>query len=98
MKILFTFLILLSLTSCDHAGSRIVYTCTLEQQQKVSKDIKESIFNANNKSDEEMEDVISQLEQTYIRTDCSQERVETIEHDGWYEVKESKKGINYYFY
>ena len=72
-----TFLIFISLlfTSCGDTSTQtqqLVYVCSCEQQKEVSAWVKESINNANNHSDEEMEDVISQLERTAVRVTCQQ--------------------------
>lgn len=52
--------------------------CTCEEMKNVKDDIKESILPSNNYSDEEMEDVISQLERTYINLNCPQRLVKGI--------------------
>lgn len=65
---------------------------------EVSKNIKESIGNANNKSDEEMEDVILQLERTFVRTNCSQRMVDGIQHDGWFEITDKDTNYTYFNY
>ncbi len=52
------------------------YVCSCEQQARAASFVKETIKEANNMSDEEMEDVISQLERTSVRLHCSQKMVE----------------------
>jgi hypothetical protein len=47
--------------SCERDVKSRVYGCSKTQQAKVSEFIQNSIKNANNMSDEEMEDVIVQL-------------------------------------
>lgn len=73
--------ILVFLTSCDPTtkDQQLVFVCSCEQQQEVSKWVKESINNANNHSDEEMEDVIYQLEKTAVKLTC-QQKLKTIHY------------------
>lgn len=75
----------------------IVYGCNCEQKQQVAKDIKESIKNANNMSDEEMEDVIIQLERTYVRTHCNQVKVKA-KNNGGYLLIDQVDSLTYYNY
>jgi len=83
---------------CSHPTQRRVYACDCKQMAEVSKNIKESIGNANNKSDEEMEDVILQLERTFVRTNCSQRMVDGIQHDGWFEITAKDTNYTYFNY
>jgi len=64
---------LLILSSCGYREGQ-VRVCNCEQQEKVLSFVQNSIKNANNMSDEEMEDVVSQLERTGVRTICGQTR------------------------
>ena len=93
---------------CSHPTQRRVYACDCKQMAEVSKNIKESIGNANNKSDEEMEDfhllleemedAIIQLERTFVRTNCSQRMVDGIQHDGWFEITDKDTNYTYFDY
>ncbi len=66
----------LVLASCGRKdGEARMYACNCEQKAKVAEHIATSIKNANNMSDEEMEDVIEQLEKTYVHIICSQKIV-----------------------
>ena len=56
--------------------------CTCEQMEKVNSFVKESIKNANNMSDEEMEDVIAELYKVGVYTNCTQ-RMFTTTYDGY---------------
>jgi hypothetical protein len=96
----YTILILLALTviACSEPKQRRVYACDCNQKAKVALDIKESIKNANNMSDEEMEDVIHQLELTYVRMHCGERMVNGMQHDGWYEITETDTTYTYYQY
>lgn len=60
--------------------------------------MKNSIKNANNLSDEEMEDVITQLEITGVRTICNQYQVIIQYQDGHGIILNPTDTINYYFY
>lgn len=86
------------LVSCDHPTKTLVYACDCEQQKKVALDIKESIKNANNMSDEEMEDVIIQLEHTFIKVNCGQRMIDAVRHDGWVELTPKDTTYRYYNY
>ena len=88
MKNLLILCLLFLLASCADTSQSNVTVCNCQQKEKVANLIHSSIKNANNYSDEEMEDVISQLEQTYRRTICS-ETLGTYKNDGgwsshWY--------------
>lgn len=69
--------VLITFASCytDSIRERDVWVCNCEQQKAASQWVKESIEPANNKSDEEMEDVIKQLERTSIRLNCEQRTI-----------------------
>lgn len=69
------------MTNCEPAESESVKAetvCNCEQRDKVASFIQSSIKNANNMSDEEMEDVISELRKTAIRIYCPQKNVRAI--------------------
>jgi hypothetical protein len=83
---------------CSNPSQRRVYACDCKQMSEVSKNIKESIANANNKSDEEMEDVIMQLERTFVRVNCTQRMVDGIQHDGWFEIRATDTVYTYFYY
>lgn len=84
-NIIFILILPFFLTSCysETKRKKLVYTCNCEQQAKASSFVKETIGAANNMSDEEMEDVISQLERTSIKLHCSQTYKDIIYRDGF---------------
>jgi len=60
--------------SCGNNNTkRIRYVCSCKEKKEVQKFITKNILKANNYSDEEMEDVIEQLEETGIKIICHQE-------------------------
>ena len=69
MKYLFL-LLFLTMLSCTQHYQAPRTVCTCEQSEKVAAAVERSIKNANNMSDEEMEDVVIQLERTYRNTYC----------------------------
>ena len=75
-----------------------IYVCNCEQQKLASKFVSDNIKNANNMSDEEMEEVVHQLERTSIRLNCPKKRVTVIQsHEGWtIDVIGLKKGETSY--
>lgn len=81
MKKLFFLLIIGIISSCSQQYDKLIITCNCEQRERVNELIQSSIKNANNYSDEEMEDVVSQLEDTYIRTTCGRS-LGTFKHPG----------------
>lgn len=81
MRVLLITLSIFVFASCAYDKKQRVYGCTKSQQVKVSEFIQGSIKNANNMSDEEMEDVIIQLERTAVKCNCNQ-YVVTIHHEG----------------
>lgn len=97
MKKIFTILSILILTSCTHDKPTRVYGCTKTQQARVSEFVQNSIKSANNMSDEEMEDVISQLENTAIKCNCSQ-YVVTVHYEGddMGQILSGSDTLNYY--
>lgn len=78
--------ILLALTvifaSCERTEKRNIYVCDCEQQKKAAEFVQTSIKNANNMSDEEMEDVIHQLERTAVKLNCMQKYKNITIRDG----------------
>lgn len=98
MKTILIMLMALTVIACSQPGQKRVYACDCNQRAKVAQDVKESIKNANNMSDEEMEDVIRQLEQTYVRMHCGERMVNGMQHDGWFEITESDTTYTYYKY
>lgn len=61
---------------CADIQTKTVKVCDCEEKIKVTSFIQNSVKNANNMSDEEMEDVIRQLEYTGIRTICSDKLIQ----------------------
>ena len=75
-KLLIIFLIVLS--SCGpNEKTKLLWYCTCEEMETVQDFVKESIGPANNMSDEEMEDVISELTKVAMITSCHQEMTTT---------------------
>lgn len=71
MKTITVILIAIMFASCGH-DTRTTTICTCEQLEKVGQFVSENVQKANNMSDEEMEDVISELRNTGIKLNCSQ--------------------------
>lgn len=71
----------ISLISCSETRKEKAYGCTMKQKKELTDFLKTSIKDANNMSDEEMEDVIWQLERTGVHMFCSQYEVD-VYHDG----------------
>lgn len=69
MKKLILIISIAFLACNSHQSTR--YVCTCEQQKQLQNFVKESIKPANNMSDEEMEDVISQLRKDGIKLYCN---------------------------
>ena len=73
---------MLLFTNCiepdERENVRVETVCNCKQSEKVAEFIKSSIKNANNMSDEEMEDVISELRYTAIKIYCPQKNVKAI--------------------
>ena len=61
----------IALSSCADKKIRC-YVCDKEEKQKVENFVSSNIKNANNMSDEEMEDVILELTETAIKLNCRQ--------------------------
>lgn len=99
MKKLIFLLFTIFLFSCkEEVYTDYVCTCTKEQREKASTFVQNSIKNANNMSDEEMEDVIVQLERTSYRLYCSKENISYTFIDGRRQVvSELDSGKNVIF-
>jgi len=76
----------------------IQYGCNCAQKQKVANWVQASIADANNKSDEEMEDVIMQLERTAVRLICPQRQVKMIKYSNEYWRVNQIDSLSYYNY
>ena len=83
-------LTLIFLISCADKKIRC-YVCDANDKAKVSEFVSKNIKDANNMSDEEMEDVISQLEETGIKIHCRQEFILTDWDGNIYYDKLNKK-------
>lgn len=75
-KILSIILITISITSCDYRSERMMTVCNCEQKKELKDFIQSSIKNANNMSDEEMEDVIYELRRTGLKVICDQRMID----------------------
>ena len=69
-------LLCLVLLSCSDSKTRC-YVCDEQQRLQVADFVSKNVKGANNMSDEEMEDVISELRDTGIKLYCRQEFVPT---------------------
>lgn len=72
--------------------------CTLDEQKNVQAFINSNIKDANNYSDEEMEDVISQLEKTGTKICCHQELIWIWEGNGSINWEKQKYDSNKIIY
>ena len=61
--------------SCSNEVTDYEYVCNCKQQEKAALFVQNSIKAANNMSDEEMEDVISELTKTSVRLNCSRKQI-----------------------
>lgn len=77
-KLLFIIGILAILTSCDYREEKLITVCSCEQKKEVKEFIQSSIKNANNMSDEEMEDVIHQLRVTGFEVICDKRMIDAL--------------------
>lgn len=82
---------LLTLISCGSPVQRLKWVCTCEQQKEVAKFVKETVGDANNMSDEEMEDVVKELKQTGIELHCGQRLMWTKRQHPWRVIPDSLK-------
>ena len=71
MKKLIFILTTITLSSCADKKIRC-YVCDKQEKEKVENFVSSNIKNANNMSDEEMEDVIRELTETAIKINCKQ--------------------------
>ena len=84
----------LLLSSCGDDAKRKCYSCDEAQKKAVQEFITTNTKSANNMSDEEMEDVISELRETAIKTICNQKYMQ-VDNEG--NIQTSEKDIlNYY--
>jgi hypothetical protein len=97
-QIIFALSVCLFLSSCVREETRLVYVCDCQQQAQASQFIKETIGPANNMSDEEMEDVISQLERTAVKLHCIQQYKKVRIGEGLFEAIDAKEGQTVYYY
>jgi outer membrane lipopolysaccharide assembly protein LptE/RlpB len=87
-KTLYSILTILLLTACG-SELRTRNICTCDEQKRASKFVADHIKDANNMSDEEMEDVIYQLRASAIALHCHTEGVWT-RHDGMIDWEKEK--------
>ena len=80
----------LSMISCSYEDKTTrCYVCNQQERLNAAEFVSNNVKNANNMSDEEMEDVISELRKTGIKLYCRQEFIPTT-HNGnikWSEIK-----------
>lgn len=93
MKKLFSILLVsvvtLLFTNCEptdrnRESVKAEVVCNCEQREKVAEFIKSSIKNANNMSDEEMEDVIRELRHTAVDIYCPKKNIKAIRRESGY--------------
>lgn len=70
MKTIIILLTLTILTSCSYDKEKYGWVCSSSQRKDVQDFIANNIKNANNMSDEEMEDVIAALYRAGVKTVC----------------------------
>ena len=75
-NLLFIILATLTLTSCDYRSQKMMTVCNCEQKKDLRDFIQSSIKNANNMSDEEMEDVIYELRRTGLKVICDEKMID----------------------
>ena len=68
-------ILLLSLSACTPRQVSMRYVCDCEQNKRVQEFVKSTTADANNKSDEEMEDVIEELYKVGVWTNCRQTQI-----------------------
>ena len=76
MKKLILLFTAIALSSCADKKIRC-YVCDKQEKQKVENFVSSNIKNANNMSDEEMEDVIEELTDTAIKLHCRQKYLDS---------------------
>lgn len=82
------------LIGCEDETKRKCYVCDEQQRKDVEKFITDNIKSANNMSDEEMEDVISELRESGIKIICNQKYM-FVDREGNIKIT-SKDTLNYY--
>lgn len=72
IKILVAIFFAVALSACDTTTERqvVVWACNCEEKAAAANWVGEHIGDANNHSDEEMEDVILQLQKTAVQLHC----------------------------
>ena len=98
MKLLYVPMLIILFSSCTRVEDKMLFSCDCQQQKEAAKFVKESIKDANNMSDEEMEDVISQLERTSVRLHCSKKTYKVRVGDGVFEPQGVPSGVVVYNY
>lgn len=91
MKKIFSILLvsvtMLMFTNCEPTNResiKVEVVCNCQQRDKVAAFIQNSIKNANNMSDEEMEDVIRELRHTAVGIYCPKKNVKAIRRESGY--------------
>jgi hypothetical protein len=95
MKYSILILALLFISCGDNIRERTCYACTQEQNREIASFVKSSIKDANNMSDEEMEDVIDELTITGIKLMCQQRTVMYDDYNGVVQNRDTT--YNYHF-
>lgn len=79
--------ILLSFLNCaknNQQDSKLMWVCNCQEQATAAKWIGDHLEAANNKSDEEMEDVIYQMQKTAVQLHCKQRMVTGYFDNNWH--------------
>lgn len=90
MKKLFSILLVsvtVLFTNCEPTNRESIkaeVVCNCQQRDKVAEFIQSSIKNANNMSDEEMEDVIRELRHTAVDIYCPKKNIKAIRRESGY--------------
>lgn len=90
ISILLVSVTIMLFTNCEPAEKeekRVEVVCNCQQREKVAEFIKSSIKNANNMSDEEMEDVIRELRHTAVDIYCPKKNIKAIRSQSGYIIK-----------
>ena len=99
MKKILLVILIITTTSCINDRKRKCYVCDVKQKEKVAEFVSDNIQKANNMSDEEMEDVIIELNNTAIKLYCEQEFLMFKSNgDLDYDSIEKEKGKSYFPY
>lgn len=88
-NLLILFLITFLFSSCFKDKERLIFVCSCSQMDEVQEFVGNHIEDANNKSDEEMEDVISELYRTGVKLNCEQ-RIFITDHHGYFIPSKNK--------